>query len=243
MSRHREPTTTDWVVVSVAAVILGGLLVSGCPFGALAPAQEAARRAACMNNVRQIGLAMIQYAGDYDDFFMPLADAQGNAVRVVYKENDVLKTDLSGLKATARSGFAHLLKEGYLTTTKVFVCPSSSDRLPDDTFPSDYPKAGLSELILAEGNCSYGWDPTKTHAADATCAMVADKPSDDVSADNEGTARNNSDNHGKEGQNIFYNDGHTRWATVPVPDLGDDPDIYLGGAGYEKSSTDAKIIR
>ena len=243
MSRHRGPTGTDWVVVSVVVLVLGGLLVSGCPFAGLGRAQEAARRASCMNNVRQIGLAMIQYAGDHDDFFMPLADARGNAVRVVYKENDVLKTDLSGLKATARSGFAHLLKEGYLTTTKVFVCPSSSDRVTDDTFPSDYPKAALSELILTEGNCSYGWDPTKTHAVDAACAIVADKPSDDVSAANAGTAKNNSDNHGKEGQNIFYNDGHTKWATTSRPDSGDDPDIYLGDPGYEKSTTDAKIIR
>ena len=56
-------------------------------------------------------------------------------------------------------------------------------------------------------------------------------------------AQNNSDNHNKEGQNVFYNDGHTKWMTTSKPDAGDDPDFYLGDAGYESSNTDAKIIR
>ena len=64
-----------------------------------------------------------------------------------------------------------------------------------------------------------------------------------MSAANAGTARNNSDNHRKAGQNVFYNDGHTKWMTTSRPDAGDDPDVYLGGPGYEKSTSDAKIIR
>ena len=225
----------------VLVVVVG--LLCAVVFVHLRPAQEAARRSSCMCNCRQIGLAMIQYAGDHDDAFMPLVSADGTTLRVVYTEDGLPRADLSALRATARSGFAHLLKEGYLTTTKVFVCPSSHDRVTDDTFPSSYKDSTLDELIPKEQNCSYGWDPTKKHSADATCAIVADKPSEDVSPANKGTAKNNSDNHNKEGQNVFYNDGHTKWTTTSAPDSGDDPDIYLGDAGYETSNTDAKIIR
>lgn len=82
----------------------------------------------------------------------------------------------------------------------------------------------------------------RSRSAVANCALIADKPSADVSEENAGTARNNSDNHKKKGQNVWYVDGHAKWRTTFTP-CGDDPDIYLGDSGYEDSLTDAKIIR
>jgi hypothetical protein len=124
----------------------------------------------------------------------------------------------------------------------VFICPNSKDRI-NESFPYDFKGASLQELRAAFGdaNCSYGWDPTKKHSADATCAIIADKPR--AVAGPEGSAANNSENHGGDGQNVMYNDGHVKWATTPRPDAGDDPDIYTGGPGYETSNTDAKVIR
>ena len=57
------------------------------------------------------------------------------------------------------------------------------------------------------------------------------------------TWEHNSDNHGGKGQNIVYNDGHFKCQTTSSPEDGDDPDIYVGGPGYEASYTDARIIR
>lgn len=225
---------------AIALIVVGAVLVllvvvaipAALLLPALAKAQEAARRASCMNNARQIGLAMLQYTYDHDDEFVPLVDATGAEV---YTAGEIPRHP-------SRTGFAVLLHKGYLTTTKVFVCPSSRDTV-DTSLPSDYRDATLEQLILAEGNCSYGWDPTKKHSAEGSCALVADKPSLDVSRQNEGTWENNSDNHDKEGQNVFYNDGHIKWGVTSQPDSGDDPDIYTGGRGYEQSHTDAKIIR
>jgi len=231
MSARRAFTLIELLVLLVAIGLLCAVL-----FVHVLRAHEAARRASCMGNTRQIGLAMIQYAADHDDQFPPLVDAGGNMVPAVDNEGNVSTLP-------SRTAFAVLLKEGYLTTTKVFLCRSSRDRYHGEDFPADYRIARLQDLILPEKSCSYGWDPTKTHGADATCALLADKPSKDLSASNEGTARNNSDNHRKAGQNVFYNDGHTKWTTTSAPDSGDDPDIYLGGPGYETSNTDAKIIR
>ncbi len=258
MQSYPQPKPTSvWVIIAIVAACAIPMLgiLAGFLLPALAKAQESARRTACMNNVRQLGLASIQYAGDHDDNFMDLVDAEGN------------KIPQAGLPATgepARSGFTILLNEGYLTTTKVFICSSSKDRT-NDAFPSgidgkrwandasrpDYKTSTLKELLAAFGetNCSYGWDPTKKHSVDATCAIIADKPL--KNAGREGSADNNSPNHGGsddssiagDGQNVFYNDGHVKWGTTPQPDAGDDPDIYTGGEGYETSNTDAKIIR
>ena len=46
-------------------------IMAGFLLPALAKAQGSARAAASMNNIRQIGLASIQYAGDHDDKFPP----------------------------------------------------------------------------------------------------------------------------------------------------------------------------
>jgi competence protein ComGC len=231
MYRHKGLTIIELLTFIVLAAIILFFIVPAFMNHPPGPAT----RASCMNNVRQIGLAMIQYAGDHDDRFPPLVDAAGNMVPAV---------DNAGFVSMlpARSAFAVLFKEGYITSPRVFVCPSCGERVPE-AFPEDIKNAPLQKLILDDANCSYGWDPTKTHAADATCAIIADKPPKNVSPAHEGTAKNNSDNHQGTGQFIFYNDGHCKWATTPRPDAGDDPDIYTGAPGYEKSTTDAKIIR
>ena len=235
MSHRRGFTLIELMAMVVVMVLLLGFL-----FGyAIRAARQKRDRAYCMKCHRQIGLAMIQYAGDHDDAFMPLVDAAGSEV-------PALGTNGTISLEPARSAFAVLLKQGYLTTTQVFICLASGDRVPEH-FPTDYKNAPLKDLLLKESECSFGWDPTKNHSVDACCAIIADKPSKDVSKADEGTHKNNSDNHGKAGQCVFYNDGHVKWGSTPAPDAGNDPDIYTGsaapGSQYWKSTWDAKVIR
>jgi prepilin-type N-terminal cleavage/methylation domain-containing protein len=51
------------VVVAIIAILAAMLLP------ALSKAREKARQATCMNNLKQIGMAMLMYVNDYDEYF------------------------------------------------------------------------------------------------------------------------------------------------------------------------------
>ena len=84
------------VVIAIIAILAAMLLP------ALSRARKQARRAVCMSNEKQIGLAMHMYAQDYDENF-PV-----------------------GATNSADGGF-NCLTTAYISALKIFVCPSSSD--------------------------------------------------------------------------------------------------------------------
>lgn len=64
--KHRAFTLIELLVVIAIIALLAALL-----FPVFARAREAARAAACLSNVRQVGQAVLMYAQDYDEVFCP----------------------------------------------------------------------------------------------------------------------------------------------------------------------------
>src|SRR5258708_7839174 len=64
--RKRGFTLIELLVVIAIIAILAAIL-----FPVFAQAREAARKSACLNNLKQIGPAMLMYAGDADEVLPP----------------------------------------------------------------------------------------------------------------------------------------------------------------------------
>src|SRR4051812_40905338 len=97
--RKRAFTLIELLVVIAIIAILAAIL-----FPVFARAREAARKTACLSNLKQIGTAVLMYAQDYDETLCPVA---------------------SGVcgQPSAR-GWADLIYP-YVRNDKVFDCPTA----------------------------------------------------------------------------------------------------------------------
>lgn len=95
------------VVIGIIGILASMLLP------ALARAREAARRASCVNNLKQVGLAFQMYAGESDSMFPPVQDWMGQNCNV---------PNTNSLMFRGRAIYPE-----YLSDTEVLVCPSDAD--------------------------------------------------------------------------------------------------------------------
>ncbi len=200
------------------AALVGGVVVivflAGLLLPALARAREMARRASCLSNIKQIGLAMDQYAQDFSDAY-PWREGRSDP--------DEAWRDLG------------MLYPNYNTAIKSFLCPSSDDRL---FIPKTSDGGGLRENplnSLAGGNTkeviSYGYcyararrGPRPWGKGDRyNVRLLADKKA--------GTELTDGSNHRTDGRNVLYHDGHVRWKAGPMPLDPDETEDRIGKPG------------
>ena len=94
---------TFWELLAVVAVLAIGAAIL---FPTGSRGRENARRSSCNSNLKQIGLAFMQYTKDYDDKFPPLAN-------------------VSGVRSAQLTP--------YVGEHEVFQCPSTRDFAADST--------------------------------------------------------------------------------------------------------------
>lgn len=216
--------TSRWSMYD--AVVLTGVLsaLAMLFFPALANSRHAAQIADCQNNLRQLGLALVNYSVHHDGFFVPVpVDSQRGAAGIVGPI---------------------LFEGGYIEDPRVLLCPAS----PQADDPA-WRLPSLSELDRANGRRlrilqrsmggSYGYNlgvrvdgrcrPPRNRGRDYF-ALLADAPSLHL-------ADRRSANHYGRGHNLLFEDGNIRFVNnLHALDTIDNP--FLSYRGYVEPGID-----
>lgn len=123
MKRHGFTLIELLVVIAIIAILAAIL------FPVFARAREKARQASCQSNLKQIELAMKQYAQDYDEMFPTASDSMPNGVELCNAAAPCCHRVWNGNKnavtpAMVPNGYVHWKLDPYIKNTQVFICPS-----------------------------------------------------------------------------------------------------------------------
>jgi prepilin-type N-terminal cleavage/methylation domain-containing protein/prepilin-type processing-associated H-X9-DG protein len=120
MSRPRHGFTLIelLVVIAIIALLVAVLLP------ALSQAREAAKRSACLSNVRQNALALYNYASDNTSLMPDSGFINALNPAQFYDANDIFIHGVGGVRSGRATGLGMVFLGGYLQGPGSFFCPS-----------------------------------------------------------------------------------------------------------------------
>ncbi|MFO8078880.1 MAG: DUF1559 domain-containing protein [Armatimonadota bacterium] len=194
---RRGFTLIELLVVIAIIAILAAIL-----FPVFARAREKARQTSCLSNTKQIMLAVLQYAQDYDETY-PYASSWGDPDNRVYWDDAL---------------------QPYINNEQIFRCPSSPGQA--NGYGWNYQNFGY---MSSAGSFSYGPGKTLAEVAEpAETIIIGDNPDQgyygagslfiygpsqrdaDGNSTNDPALANVSKRH-NEGGNYGFCDGHSKW--------------------------------
>ncbi|MCE5238132.1 DUF1559 domain-containing protein [bacterium] len=194
--RTRGFTLIELLVVIAIIAILAAIL-----FPVFAKAREKARQSSCLSNIKQLGLAEMQYCQDYDEMTSPYGD--------------------HGCTATSCKHWYQVIAP-YLKSTQVLQCPSCSPHGTNADYGIVYNhNAGCG------GGVSLGSIPYPAQAAifmDAQTSSTDPRgheiiycwlhyPNAHPNGAGDGNDENRCSSRHNNGANVTFLDGHGKWLT------------------------------
>jgi prepilin-type N-terminal cleavage/methylation domain-containing protein/prepilin-type processing-associated H-X9-DG protein len=214
---QQKQARTGFTLIELLVVIAIIAILAAILFPVFARARENARRASCQSNLKQLGLAIMQYTQDYDEMY-PIASNFGR----VY--DGVSMNFTNGARVWSREIYP------YVKNSQVYQCPSA----PDNQASIDV--TSLSSLTVGPRygmNNDFGTAGTTCDNSPAgeVCSGVAlaaiPRPAELIlMVDTQAvpgwapytaqyTAQTVAARH-FEGSNIAYADGHVKWQRESV---------------------------
>ena len=196
MNRKSLFTLIELLVVIAIIAILAAMLLP-----ALAKAREKARRAACLNNTKQLALGMVMYAGDNRDMLPPNGTGWPTTI-----------TDWERVGNTWKYGYSRhgkLYGEGYIESVESFFCPTMSHSL----FSSSETQINKVKNLTSSGypNSSYTY---RRFTDSSNYSLNKLEPGNGILADvfQHYSGPLGLQSHGGKGYNVCYADGSATWA-------------------------------
>jgi prepilin-type N-terminal cleavage/methylation domain-containing protein/prepilin-type processing-associated H-X9-DG protein len=190
VTKPRCFTLIELLVVMVIISILGAMLLP-----ALTTAREKARRTSCLNNLKQLGIAIRLYSGDNNEKFPSAPGGTGTTL--------------------ASYG---LLTNDFQKSYRLWLCPSDTTLTPGsqatgftaNNLSYAYNGFGLSETV----------QPDTPLACDRTSALGGTGGVRGITPCN-GTSQDNAWTHKADGANTLFADGHVQFQRVFAPPMYD----------------------
>jgi len=222
---YRKGMSQGFTLIELLVVVAIIGILAAILFPVFARARENARRASCMSNLKQQGLAIMQYTQDYDEKYPPVWTGWTSVDNVWIGE-----------------------LQPYIKNTDVYFC--SSDTASDDDSSASSNGATLTNrsIFWWVNHVSYGWNVSGLTQIDSLghyigISMAAlDNASEIVMmADNGGKKVNSTSQYQIQcyspltlepkdtvtapsrihlgGGNFAFADGHVKWSKIPNPFL------------------------
>ena len=202
-------TLIELLVVIAIIAILAAIL-----FPVFAKAREKARQTSCLSNMKQLGLAQLQYCQDYDEVLVPNATA-------VYT---YLAPDGTVINISPPSAMLWMyLIYPYVKNVQVFNCPSHSNEWSPSAYDASF-GYGKNEF-LGGRSLAQCYSPADTILCCDSDYYLSDW---DVTADPDGST--GSDNatmpaaRHNNGANFSFVDGHSKWMADGIANWTDGQD-------------------
>ena len=207
-------TQSGFTLIELLVVIAIIAILAAILFPVFAKAREKARTASCGSNCKQMGLAMLQYAQDYDETFTPMGYSWQSPTAPTSDPN------FSG----PQSGYGYwmswaVLSYPYLKNSQVFRCPST-----------DYHNNNVADGLPVYCVNTSGALATLFGTGVGPKMAALERPSSSLMLSEKGAGGGNQYvlsgpyYAGRADHNLGLNpaffDGHVKWVTARYGDLG-----------------------